>query len=447
MTKAIMIAAPYSGSGKTTIVAGLLYALKQKGFQVQSFKVGPDYIDPSYHTQITGRPCSNLDLFLMEEEAVRASFFLNSVNSDISVIEGVMGLFDGMNYTSYGSSAHIARLLSVPVLLVWPCRGLSNTIIPLLNGLKSADPEVKITGLILNQVNSLAHYERMKKMIEEGTGVKVVGYLPKKQEFQIKERHLGLVPAVENQSFITNAIRVGEHLAETLDWTVLFKLLEPITPYKKLVPSKSYNFSQLTIAYAFDEAFNFYYHDVLDLLRNWQVKLVKTSPLHDQALPENIDGLILGGGFPELFDELLKGNMKYITSLRSMAKTGLPIYAECGGYMYLAMVNIIPAEEIMTDKLVALGYFEGKTCRDSIIAPAHTKVRGHQFHYSKVNPISDNYPWAIKIGKPNQPFINQDGYIDKNIFATYLHLHWIGQPELATNFLTSCLNWKRSRPQ
>ncbi|GAW27912.1 MULTISPECIES: cobyrinate a,c-diamide synthase [unclassified Carboxydocella] len=446
MVRALMIGAPYSGSGKTTLVAGLLHALVQQGYQVQSFKVGPDYIDPSYHSLITGRPCRNLDLFLMNEEAVKASFFHNSRGADFSIIEGVMGLFDGMSYSDFGSTAHIARILSIPVLLVWPCRGLAHTIIPLLKGLSSYDPELNIAGIILNQVNSEQHFQQMKELIEAETRIKVIGSIGKKREFQLNERHLGLVPAVENQDYLARTAKVGEYLRKHLDWETLFSVFGKCNEEVLKFPEAGIDFSDLIIAYAFDEAFNFYYQDALDLLTKWGVKLVKTSPLHDEHLPENIDGLIIGGGFPELFIELLKENRNYIASLIAHHQAGMPIYAECGGYMYLAMVNIIPASVVMQERLVALGYYQGITLNDSIIGPVNTLVKGHQFHYSELIPLDKQYPWAASLHKPNRHSTAVlDGYAQNNIFASYLHIHWGGQPDIAYNFLSSCLNWQRRR--
>jgi cobyrinic acid a,c-diamide synthase len=455
MTRGIVIAAPYSGSGKTTVTLGLIRALTRQ-FRVIPFKIGPDYIDPSYHQAAAKNESHNLDLFLLGEENLKKIFFQSIQKGEMAIVEGVMGLFDGLGTESWASTAHVAKILKLPVILVVDVRSMSTSAAALVHGFQTYDPELQLVGVICNLTSSKTHYNHVKKSIERDCNLPVVGHLPFKKFLDLPERQLGLIPAWH----IIDIDKWLDHCADFLLKNVnlnqiidLMKTLEKSyissTFQVKLPPSET-----IRIGIAYDGAFHFYYSDGLETLRSAGAELVSFSPMNDKFLPEGLDGLILGGGFPETNALGLSYNQSMRNSIRSAIENGLPTYAECGGMMYLTqeiedythcfypMVGIFPVKAIMGKRLQHFGYVEVKVTRNNVLAPTDTILHGHEFHYSELIgslPIS-----SYKVKKPNQKNTWDSGFVYKNCLASYVHLHLSAYPELISNFLNHSRLWKKN---
>ncbi|MGC1248651.1 MAG: cobyrinate a,c-diamide synthase, partial [Spirulinaceae cyanobacterium] len=335
---ALIIAGERSGVGKTTITLALLAFLAQKSNKVQSFKVGPDYIDPMFHSRVTGLPCRNLDPLLTSEAYVSKCFAYHCQDKDYALVEGVMGLFDGVKFKSladFASTAHIARLLELPVVLVIDCSRLSGSVAAIAHGYSSFDAKVKLAGVILNKVGSDRHLELLQEALES-LNLPILGILRRQDDIAIPDRHLGLVPTGELPQFKKIITPLTNLAAKCFNWD---KLLPLLTPKKTSFPvSNSLSprvDKKVKIALAWDRAFNFYYQDNLDILEQLGAELIPWSPLRDINLPQGIKGCYLGGGFPEVFAQELTGNEQILKQLKASIEKGLPIYAECGGLMYL----------------------------------------------------------------------------------------------------------------
>jgi cobyrinic acid a,c-diamide synthase len=438
---AILIAGTHSGVGKTTITLALLAWLKKRGLTIQSFKVGPDYIDPMFHQRITGRPCRNLDPFLTSESYVSQCFHHHRQGSDGVVIEGVMGLFDGRITAAspnpradQGSSAHIAVLLNVPVLLVVDASGMGRSVAAQALGFKLFNPQVNLTGVILNRVGSARHEALLVEALED-IGLAVYGVFYRADEVTLPDRHLGLVPVGELDHFTHIEARLA-HLAETYLYGE--KLLPLIQGVQAISASPERTFSMpemlekkeksVLIGIAQDQAFNFYYQDNLDLLEELGATLVLFSPMLDEKLPPGIRGLYLGGGFPEIFAEQLAANISLKNQLKNYIDRGLPVYAECGGLMYLSesildfqgkthpMLGVLPTQVRMGAKLT-LGYREALAQQDSYLVQSGQMIRGHEFHRSSLETQPNPVLYHFQDG-------TQEGWSVDNIHASYLHVHW-----------------------
>lgn len=455
----LIIAGERSGVGKTTVTLALLAYLSRQGDRVQSFKVGPDYIDPMFHSAITNRPCRNLDPVLTSEKYVKSCFDRHSQDVDSVVIEGVMGLFDGISHKSfnneriladYGSTAHIARLLNLPVLLVLDCSRLSSSIAAITFGYAQIDPQVKIAGVVLNRVASDRHLELLQAALDT-IEMPILGILRRHEEISIPDRHLGLIPSEELPQL-------------TKIFAILAKIAETSFNWEKLLPQFRSNKSerqkrQLTIddrpltikiAVAKDKAFNFYYQDNLDILSELGAELIFWSPLNDRNIPKDVRGLYFGGGFPEIFAEELTVNQVLLLQLRQVINSGIPTYAECGGLMYLcdrltdfegktrSMVGIIPATATMSQKLT-LGYRQAQAVKNSCLISIGQTVRGHEFHRSQLTIDSPNSLWQIQGFSKSSPKENE-GWQIRRVHASYLHLHFGEYRFLAENFVRCCLN-------
>lgn len=453
----IVIAGTHSGVGKTTIATGIMAALTAMGLKVQGFKVGPDYIDPSYHTRATGRPSRNLDTWLLGEEGVRELFIRSAGSADIAVIEGVMGLFDGFGGTSEeGSTAHVAKTLEAPVLLVTGAKSMSRSVAAVVKGYSELDPAVNLRGVILNRTAGIRHTNLLTEAIVKYTKAEVVGSLPAEAVVPWPERHLGLVPMAEQEDTLFNDL--AKVIAEHLDLELIKQIAAEAAPLpdtpKRIFGSRPNHGEKVRLAYAWDEAFSFYYQDSLDLLSHLGAELLPVSPLHCTKLPLGIQGLLIGGGFPEQFLPQLSANLPFLQSLRSYHHSGLPIYAECGGLMYLTeavedftgraypLAGIIPATCKMGKKLAALGYYEGRSGADSILGPQGTPVKGHEFHYSELLPQCAEFPRAFTLHKGSGTPWREDGYAKGSVLASYLHQHLAGSPALAENLLTCCRRFR-----
>ncbi len=464
----ILIAGDRSSAGKTTISIGIMSMLRDMGYKVQPFKVGLDFIDPSYHTEVTGRYSRNLDGYLMSESAVREVFSHAVEGADIAVIEGVRGLFEGLEATSdIGSTAQIAKLLKCPVILVINARSITRSTAALVSGYKSFDQQVNIAGVILNNIGSSRHGEKARDAIETYTNTPVIGEIPRNEAMKISMRHLGLIPALEGRRRlndfderlrgIKNIIKEGVDIDRLI---ALAKSAEPLkNPSVNLFKPRTCNESP-KIGVALDEAFNFYYRDNLELLELAGAKLVYFSPVNDKSLPE-VEGLYIGGGYPELFAQELEDNENMRASIKQASSEGLPIYAECGGLMYLTkeiktdvlgagnyhmaemqsgsfeMVGVIPGKTIMGHKRV-VNYNVGRFVRDNVIGKAGNSFIGHEFHHSEIVELPENTIFAIKLERGEGIKGELDGVLVKNTMAAYAHLHAASYTEFAGSFVDFC---------
>lgn len=452
----VIIAGTGSGCGKTTVSAGLMAALAGKGLKVQPFKVGPDYVDPMFHTFITGRCSRNLDSWLLDEGTVVRLYLRNAAGCDISVIEGVMGLYDGLGGSSTeGSTAHVSRILKRPVVLVVDARGMSLSAAALVKGYAEFRDGAAVRGVILNRVNSRGLYLLLKSVIEENTGIKVLGYIPRSEEFALPERHLGLVPAGEVPGLKDTLLRLGAAVEKTVDLELLIKMAEdaeePVDTGPEAVPVSAGK--RVRIAVARDSAFSFYYQDNLELLEELGAELAYFSPLADTELPEGIGGLYLGGGYPEVFAGGLSENTAIRESVRSRLADGLPAYAECGGLMYLCrtltdmrgnsfeLSGFLPAHSFMTRSLRRFGYVNVNITGSCVLGEPGGSTRAHEFHYSEVKPEKEGARYCLetcKAGRDGKLTRWKDGIRLGNTLAGYPHLHFLSNTAFAENFVESC---------
>ncbi|MBE9179025.1 cobyrinate a,c-diamide synthase [Oculatella sp. LEGE 06141] len=455
----LIIAGERSGVGKTTVTLSLLAALHAQQQRVQSFKVGPDYIDPMFHQHITGRSCRNLDPVLTSEAYVQQCFWQHTQAVDCALIEGVMGLFDGATGANdWASTAHIARLLDLPILLVLDCSRLSRSVAAIAHGYRSFDPRLKLAGVVLNRVGSDRHLELLTAALAP-LAIPVLGVLRRQDRLTIPDRHLGLVPTAELKTLndvVAQLTQVGE---TCFDWSQLRPLLQverrsPPETDTNLVPSLPAHLAgSVRLAVARDRAFNFYYADNLEQLEQLGAEVVDWSPLADAALPENIGGLYLGGGFPEVFAEALAANESARNSVQAAIQAGMPTYAECGGLMYLSqqlvdfdnhswdMVGVLPTVAQMGQRLT-LGYRRAVALQDSPLMPAGTAVWGHEFHRSTLQD-APSLPLYTLQGYDSQQPTAAEGWRSHQIHASYVHLHWGSRPDIPARFLAHCAQFVR----
>ncbi|MDJ0634825.1 MAG: cobyrinate a,c-diamide synthase [Xenococcaceae cyanobacterium MO_188.B29] len=462
---ALLIAGERSGVGKTTVTLSLLSYLSQQNYQVQSFKVGPDYIDPMFHQAVTHRPCRNLDPVITSEAYVQSCFARHSQKVDFVLVEGVMGLFDGVTrlqkdsqknatpnvlVNDYGSTAHIARLLKIPLLLVLDCSRLSSSVAAIVHGYSSLDSRITIAGIVLNRVGSDRHLELLQDALAI-FNIPILGVLRRHKNITIPDRHLGLVPTDE----IAQLKQIFTHLAHIgqtcFGWSQILPLLKPPTKQTKcrgLLPIANSSLP-IRIAIARDRAFNFYYQDNLDILAELGAELIFWSPLQDETLPKNIHGLYFGGGFPEVFAQQLAANQPLLNSIYRAIQAGIPTYAECGGLMYLcqklvdfsqetwSMVGVIPTTVEMTTSLT-LGYRQAKALQNTPLIKKNETVWGHEFHHSQLVATSAKPLWQLQ-GYKSTHKTTTEGWQLAQLHASYLHLHFGEYLELPQQFLYCCL--------
>ena len=454
----IVIAGTNSGCGKTTATIGILGALVKRGLKVKPFKIGPDYIDPMFHTFITGIESRNLDSWLLDEEIVSHLLYKNAQGADIAVIEGVMGMFDGYGgYSDAGSTAHVSKVINSPVILVMNGEGLSLSAVALVRGFKDFDKDVGLRGIILNNIKSESHYLLLKEVIEENTGVLVVGYLPKMPEISLQSRHLGLIPSSEIEDLKEKISQLSTQVEKTVNLDLLIKLA--VSADELAVRDLNFNIarrkSNLKIAVAKDKAFNFYYKDNLDLFEMMGAELLYFSPLEDKQLPEGADGLYIGGGYPEVFGEQLGENKSMLQSLKSCIINGLPAYAECGGLMYLSesikdkagkvfeMAGAIPGKSEMTPSLQRFGYVDIEVLNDNVLSKKGYRIRAHEFHYSNTT-VDWNVPVCYKVSKTKKGMEHVGwhcGFKLHNLLAGYPHIHFWGNTGFAERFVNNCIQY------
>ncbi|MEG4840166.1 cobyrinate a,c-diamide synthase [Microcoleus sp. B9-D4] len=495
---ALVIAGERSGAGKTTVTIALLAYLIRRGLNVQSFKVGPDYIDPMFHAFVTGRPCRNLDPVLTSESYVKKCFSRHIQDVDYALVEGVMGLFDGVsrknqesgrhdtdfdtdtrinyrkeegNYDfSFASTAHVAYLLNLPVLFAIDCSRLSGSVAAIAHGFRSFNPDLKFAGLVLNRVASDRHLELLQDALKP-LNLPILGVLRRDEAVTIPDRHLGLIPAEELPNLHAAIDKLADLAAVSFDWEQLLPLLAAtrngggegseqllgrhslpsviVTQKDDVVNSLGKQLG-VRIAVARDRAFNFYYQDNLDLLEELGAELVFWSPLDDSVFPDNVQGLYFGGGFPEVFAQKLSGNVLIRDAVRKAIFSGMPTYAECGGLMYLCDsivdfdgnswqgVGVLQTSAAMGKRLT-LGYREAVALRDSSVLTALDEVWGHEFHRSHLTVEPSNpvyHSW--RYGKRGEVEAVAEGWGVCQVHASYLHLHWGARPDIPARFLQRC---------
>jgi cobyrinic acid a,c-diamide synthase len=439
----LVIAAPASRSGKTTVATGLMAALTAQELSVSPHKVGPDYIDPGYHAIAAGRPGRNLDPWLTSEDLVAPLFLHGARGADVAVVEGVMGLFDGAaGRGAYASTAHVAKLLRAPVVLVIDASSAGRSVAALVHGFVTYDPEVRVGGVILNQVGTDRHEEICREAIEE-TGLPVLGVLRRNADVATPSRHLGLIPVAERrQEALETVRRVGRIIADACDLKALMALAcsapllsaEPWDPSAAVTPATGSG-RPPRVAVAGGPAFTFGYAENDELLAAAGAEVVSFDPLRDAALPPGTAGVVIGGGFPEAYTADLSANQRLRAQIGAFDG---PIYAECAGLLYLSreldgapMCGVIDAIGHMTDRLT-LGYREAVAVRDSLVARVGERVRGHEFHRTVVRRGKITEPaWQWSAAGP-------DGFTKRNCVASYLHLHWAGKPQMAKRFVGAC---------
>ncbi len=451
MTKAIVIAGVRSGVGKTTIATGIMGALTRRGHRVQPFKAGPDYIDPSYHHLACGVPSRNLDTWLLPHPTVTELFRRAGGDDKVCVVEGVMGVFDGhSSLTEEGSTAQLAKLLNAPVVLVVDAAKVARSVAAEVLGYQQFDPSLRIAGVILNGVGGPRHLEFCQPQIQATTGLPVLGYLPRREQFVQPERHLGLIPTVEGTVVEEWYDALIAQVEETIDLDGILKMAATASPPggdPQVYPAEPQTV-RARIAIAQDKAFSFYYQDSLDLLEAWGAELVPFSPLTDESLPPAVGGVYIGGGFPEMFARELSENRPMLESMRDALAREVPVYAECGGLMYLGsslsdldgadypMVGAIPVVTSMSNRQLTLGYREVEACEDTPLLKRGQRVRGHEFHWSVLTeqPGPEQAVYRV-VDQDNRP----EGFRMGSIWASYIHIHLGSAPGLARRFVESCV--------
>lgn len=463
----VLIAGDRSSAGKTTISTGIMADLRDSGYTVQPYKVGLDFIDPSYHTEVTGRYSRNLDGYLMTGDAVLEVFSHAAAGADIAVIEGVRGLFEGLEATSdIGSTAQIAKMLGCPVILVINARSITRSAAAVALGYKMFDPDVNIAGVILNNIGGGRHGEKAKQAVETYTGIDVIGMVPRSESMSISMRHLGLIPALEGRrrhgDFDARIGGIKKIIRESIDLERIVRIAGTAPPLadKEPVIFRECDENSATIGVALDEAFNFYYKDNLDLLELCGAKVSYFSPVHDSGIPD-VDGLYIGGGYPELFARELAENQGMRSSIAQASAEGMPIYAECGGLMYLThelttglhgrgtyhmaempegtyeMVGAVPGKTVMGHARV-VSYNSGSFVADTPIGRKGSRFIGHEFHHSALLDIPESATFAIRLERGTGIKDNMDGILVRNTLAAYAHLHAASYTGFAREFVRTC---------
>ncbi|MEU8973523.1 cobyrinate a,c-diamide synthase [Streptomyces monashensis] len=439
----LVVAAPSSGSGKTTVATGLMAAFAARGLAVSPHKVGPDYIDPGYHALATGRVGRNLDAYLCGPELVAPLFLHGARGCDLAVVEGVMGLYDGAaGEGELASTAHVAKLLRAPVVLVVDASSQSRSVAALVHGFASWDPEVRVGGVILNKVASDRHEELLREALDSA-GVPVLGVLRRVPQVDTPSRHLGLVPVAERRAEAVDAVAaMASQVEQGCDLEALLALAHsagtlPGAPWD---PSLTTTGERTVVAVAGGPAFTFSYAEHTELLTAAGAEVVTFDPLRDEQLPEDTAGLVIGGGFPEVYAGELSANEPLREAIAELALSGAPVAAECAGLLYLCreldgrpMCGVLDATARMTERLT-LGYRDAVAVGDSVLAVAGTRMRGHEFHRTVVEPGAGAAPaWGVRT-----PVRRMEGFVQRGVHASYLHTHWAAEPGVAHRFVERC---------
>ncbi|TQK43709.1 cobyrinic acid a,c-diamide synthase [Streptomyces sp. SLBN-118] len=452
MVARLVIAAPSSGSGKTTVATGLMAAFAATGLTVSPHKVGPDYIDPGYHSLATGRPGRNLDAYMCGTDLMAPLFAHGAAGCDVAVVEGVMGLYDGAaGAGELASTAQVAKLLRAPVVLVVDASSQSRSVAALVHGFASWDPQVRIGGVILNKVASDRHEELLRDALAE-SGVPVLGVLRRAPSVSTPSRHLGLVPVAERRVDAVDAVAaMAEQVRRGCDLEGLLELArsapglgavawDAVTACGEPVPTREQRRGRPLVAVAGGPAFTFSYAEHAELLTAAGADVVPFDPLRDEQLPDNTAGLVIGGGFPEVYAPELSANQPLRKAVAELALFGAPVAAECAGLLYLArsldgqpMCGVLDADARMSERLT-LGYREAVAVGDSVLAAAGTRLRGHEFHRTVIEPAAGPEPaWGM-----HRPERRLEGFVQRGVHASYLHTHWASAPGVARRFVEGC---------
>ena len=450
---ALVIAGTHSGSGKTTVTLAIIAALVRRGLRVQGFKVGPDFIDPGHHTRLTGRQSRNLDTWLMSQEVLAVSYLRATEGADIAIIEGAMGLFDGRGpLDEAGSTADLARLWDLPVVLVVDAKGMARSVAPLIDGFALFDNRVRVSAVVANRVGSVRHFDEYlaPSMRSSASRVAPAGYLTRDDRLVIPSRHLGLLTADEFTPKAGFVDALADLAEASLDLDLLVSLASPPTLSAVAGPEPVASSPKVRVALARDAAFCFYYEDNLDLLRDSGAEIVLFSPLDDRELPSGTELVYLGGGYPEVFAARLASNQDMKASIKQYHSRGGSIYAECGGLMACAqslrdgegvehgLWGLIPAKVAMQDRFAALGYVTIISDEASSLGPRGTTVRGHEFHYSSFEPLAP-LRYATSLHRPDH-LDRPDGIVVGNLLAGYAHLHFGSNRGVAKSLLEAAVS-------
>src|SRR5216683_599353 len=446
----LVVAGTASGIGKTSVMVGLTRALRERGLKVAVFKCGPDYLDPTYHVRAAGSTCHNLDGWMMGRDAVVGTFARACERADIALVEGVMGLFDGASPTTEeGSTAEIAKWLDAPVVLVVDVSGMARTVAAIARGVAAFDPELRLAGIFCNRVGSRGHLDIVRRALSD---LPVLGGLPNEPALTFPERHLGLCTADEQAVPDSILSELGRVTGEWCDLDAILTVARaaPLVSCQLTTKAAAASSSRCRIGVAFDEAFHFYYEYNLHLLKSLGAELVYFSPISDRRLPD-VNGLYIGGGYPEIHAEALSANVSMREQISAFAAYGGIIYAECGGLMYLCdaiktldgqrypMAGVIPAYAVMHERLQALGYVEVETQAASALGPAGLRFRGHQFRYSELQPLKDRIDCAYQVVRRRDGQVVSEGYSIKRTLASYVHAHWASNPTIAEKLVDACV--------
>ncbi|MDY4919473.1 MAG: cobyrinate a,c-diamide synthase [Phascolarctobacterium sp.] len=449
-----MISAPGSGTGKTTLVCGVLKALMNKGLAVAAFKSGPDYIDPMFHSRVIGAKSRNLDLFMLGKETARMLVAKNAQAADVAVFEGAMGFYDGMGKTTEASAYELAVTCDCPVVLVVNAKGAALSIAAMIKGFKDFRPDSHIVGAILNNVNPMS-YMFYKDVIEQETGVKLLGYFPVMQDCNFESRHLGLVTAEEIGDLQQIVDRLAAQAAKSIDLDALLEVARAAAPLSYepvcLEPVLAQGEQRVKLALAQDKAFCFYYQDALDLLTELGAELVPFSPIYDEHLPAGVSGLILGGGYPELYAQQLADNKAMLQDVKAALRGGMPCFAECGGFMYLLeryrdgentynWVGAIAGETALTKKLTRFGYVHLEAQEDNVLCAKGGRINGHEFHYSDSTNNGHSFIAAKASGRGSWECATANA----TMYAGYPHIHLWGNPSFARSFMQRCCEFVKN---
>lgn len=453
----IVVGAVQGRSGKTTFTLGLLKALKTKGYQVQPFKKGPDYIDPSWMTFASGVPCRNLDAFMMRPEQIMHTFVKHSQGMDISVVEGAMGLFDGLDVEGSNSTAQLAYLIQSPVILVVNCQRITRSVAAIINGVVGFDPRITIGGVILNNVARPRHQNIMLESIKKYCQVPVLGMLPKSKDIEIPDRHLGLIPAGEQDMLLERVENLGRLVLDNVDLDALLKVAHKAPELAEVVdkPVEISAADKVRIGVIRDRAFSFYYPENLEALEEAGAELVYIDSIKDQILPE-IDGLYIGGGFPEVMAAEISANIGLRQAVQEKIEQNLPVYAECGGLMYLSksiiieeerypMVGVLPCSVRMEKKPQGHGYAIQRCLADNPFFEEGTILHGHEFHNSRIIDLDEGQAvFGFETQRGKGIIEGRDGLVYKNTFAAYNHLHAAADENWAASVVRKARTYKNS---
>jgi cobyrinic acid a,c-diamide synthase len=440
--KSIIISSNCSGGGKSTFTLALMKALIDRGYDVQGYKAGPDYIDTAFHTHLCRKASRNLDLFMMGEDGVKTSF--SKGEGDMGIIEGVMGLYDGLGYDSKYSTFHLSQVLNIPIILVITPQAQSNTLCAELLGLLNYE-NANIKGVVLNNITE-GYYKLLKKMIEKNTPLKVLGYMPKDERIAFGSRHLGLIQSSEVEDLDKKISICSTLLEEHVDIDEIINCLEEVkvynstSAYNGMEHTKKLLNKPLKIAYAYDKAFSFYYRGNLELFETVG-ELIPFSALKDKKLPEDIDFLYIGGGYPEVFEKELSNNKELLIDIKNKLEQGLPTYAECGGLMYLTkgseennLVGFFKGVYKINDRLVNFGYAELQVSMENHILNKGLKINCHEFHKSYVK-LEEPTIYSLNKNYYEEQRNWQCGYIKNNVIASYAHIHFYGNMEFFNSLI------------